>query len=128
MPVPFAGPHCASTAAITAGGDGSFLLAGSASTSMQADKERFRPLTHQLSLKRIPDIISGEVVVVGINSPELSRVKVNGDGMERERPANAAGNRRIAWRRARPHPLPAIRARWKSAAPGECPPAWAIQK
>jgi hypothetical protein len=57
------------TAVTATGGDGSILLAGSASTSAQADRDPFRPLTHQLSLKRIPDIISGERVAAGINSP-----------------------------------------------------------
>jgi hypothetical protein len=62
-------PHCVSTAVTAAGGDGSILLARSASTNAQADRDRIRPLTHQLSLNRIPDIISGERVAAGINSP-----------------------------------------------------------
>jgi hypothetical protein len=58
-----------STAITAAEGDGIFLLAGSASTSAQADRDRIRPLTHQLSLKRIPGIISGERVPSAIDTP-----------------------------------------------------------
>ena len=68
-------PHCVSTAATAAGGDGSFLLAGSASTSVQADSERLRPLTHQLSLTRIPHIISADPAEVGNNSPNSGACK-----------------------------------------------------
>src|SRR5438270_13415252 len=63
-------PNAESTVATAAGGVGSFLLAGSASTSAQADRERLRPLTHQLSPAIIPHIISGERVPAGLNSPK----------------------------------------------------------
>jgi hypothetical protein len=51
------------------GAAGNFLLAASASPSVHAVNERLRPFTHQLSVSRIPGIVSAPVGDNGLHSP-----------------------------------------------------------
>ena len=62
-------PHAARTVASGPAGMGSFLSPGSTSTTLHDDSERWRPLTHQLSVIRTPDTISAAGVAMGITSP-----------------------------------------------------------
>ena len=86
-------PQDARTAATAAAGGGIFLLAGSASTTVHAVRDRLRPFTHQLSLSSTPGIISAELQRSWNHISEFRRMKMKNYAVERKGPGHAGGDR-----------------------------------
>ena len=88
-------PHAASTAATGAGNAGNRLADGSASTTVQADSERIRPFTHQLSASSTPGSRSAHRAAIVSVEPNPSAMKWRAtawNGKDRGTPAAIASS------------------------------------